>query len=158
LVETLAATRWRFNRLVTLENRLFDQELSRYNRDIEKEFTNIDGPGKLAWTLNKMVNTSKTPAHLLRYESQLNRTYDRALKQLKDLQSMQSAAPALAKPSRDSNGAVNPNIPKEIPESQNEPGEPSFSPQHPPVATPSDPPDPSNPPANREEGDDFLAA
>ena len=148
LVETLAATRWRMNRLVSLETHLFEQETIRNKQTIEKEFTGMDEAGKLAWTLNKMVNTSKTPAHLLRYESQLNRTYDRALKQLKDLQSMQNA---LAKPSRDSNGAVNPNTPKEIPQSPKEPGEPESSPLHPPEAPPSDQ-------QNPEEGDEILAA
>jgi hypothetical protein len=151
LVETLAATRWRLNRLVSLETHLFEQETIRNKQTIEKEFTGMDDAGKLAWTLNKMVNTSKTPAHLLRYESQLNRTYERALKQLKELQSMQSVQPALAKPSRDSNGAVISNTPKEIPQSPKEPGEPESSPLHPPEAPPSDP-------QNREEGDEILAA
>jgi hypothetical protein len=151
LVETLAATRWRTNRLVAMESRLFEQELARNLEAINQEFAGVDDTGKMAFALDKMVNTSKTPAHLLRYESQLNRTYDRALKHLKDLQSMQSAAPSLAKPNRDSNGAAIPNTPNHLPEVPNEPGEPSFSPQHPPETPPSDR-------QNSEEGDEILAA
>jgi hypothetical protein len=151
LVETLAATRWRMNRLVSLETHLFEQETIRNRQTIEKEFTGMDDDGKLAWTLNKMVNTSKTPAHLLRYEGQLNRTFDRALKQLKDLQSMQSAAPALEKPNRDSNGAAIPNSSNHLPELQNEPSEKRSSPQHPPKSPPSNQ-------QNPEEGDEIQAA
>jgi hypothetical protein len=147
LVEKMVATRWRFNRLVAVENRLFEQELARNIEAVDKEFTGFDDTGKMAFALDKMVNTSKTPAHLLRYESQLNRTYDRALKQLKDLQSMQTA---LAKPNRDSNGAAIPNTQNHLPELPNEPGDERFSPFHPPEAPLSD--------QNREEGDEILAA
>jgi hypothetical protein len=136
LVHTLAATRWRMNRLVSLETHLFEQETIRNKRTIEKEFTGMDDAGKLAWTLNKMVNTSKTPAHLLRYEGQLNRTFDRALKQLRELQSMQSAAPALGKPNRDRIGAVISNTPTHLPELQNEPGEEPSSPLNRPKSPP----------------------
>jgi hypothetical protein len=150
LVETLAATRWRFNRLMAMEVRLFEQELARNREAVDQEFTGVGETGKLAWTLDKMVNTSKTPAHLLRYESQLNRTYDRALKQLKDLQSMQSAA-ALAKPNRDSNGAAIPNSLNHLPEIPNEPNEASFSPLNPPKS-------PSPNQQSPAEGDEILAA
>ena len=90
------------------------------------------------------MNTSKTPAHLLRYESQLNRTYDRALKQLKDLQAMQSAA-------RPAPALVKPNTPTHLPEPPNEPGERVSSLLHPPEAPPAEA-------QNREEGVQILAA
>jgi hypothetical protein len=165
LVETLAATRWRMNRLVSMETGLFEQEMSRHDEAIEKEFTGLDGVGKLAWTFNKMANTGTSLALLLRYEGQLNRTYDRALKQLRSLQSMDPAAlpqsalsaslspptPPPPKPNRDCKGAVNPTTPNHLPEVQNEPAEPAFSPFHPYPATP---PAPVNP----EQGDQNLAA
>jgi hypothetical protein len=168
LVETLAAARWRMNRLVSMETGLFEQEMSRHDETIEKEFTGLDGAGKLAWTFNKMANTSNSLALQLRYEGQLNRTYDRAFKQLKDLQSMDQAAlppsaimaslspptPPPPKPNRDCKGAVNPNSSSHLPELQNEPAETTLSPVDPPAATPSHPIEPANP----EPGDEILAA
>jgi hypothetical protein len=158
LVETLAATRWRMNRLVAMENRLFEQEMSRHDETIDQEFTGLDGAAKLAWTFNKMANSGTSLALLLRYEGQLNRTYDRAFKQLMDLQSPRSALPAPAlqppKPNRDCQGAVNPNTPNHIRKLQNEPAEPTHSPVDPLVATPSHPIEPANP----EPGDEILAA
>jgi hypothetical protein len=151
LVETLAAARWRSNRLVAMESSLFEQEMARNREAVDQEFTGVDDTGKMAFALDKMVNTSKTPAYLLRYESQLNRTYDRALKQLKDLQAMQSAAQALAKANRDRIGAAIPNTPNQLPELPNEPGERAFSPLNPPKSRPLSP-------QNPEEGAEILAA
>jgi len=147
LVETLAATRWRMNRLLSVETRLFEQEISRHEETMGKEFTDLDGAGKLAWTFNKMANTGTSLTLLQRYESQLNRTYARALQQLHDLQSARTAAtpppPILAR--------VNPHPPNHLPELPNEPAEPVFLPVHRP---------PETPPAatNSGEGDEILAA
>jgi hypothetical protein len=153
-VETLAATRWRMNRLVSMETRLFEQETLRNEEAMEKEFTELDGAGELAWTFNKMANTSKTPALLLRYEGQLNRTYDRAFKQLRILQSTSPAALPPPEPSSDRQGVANRNTPNLLPELQNEPNESAFSPFHPPSAAPSNPVKPEIP----EAGGEILAA
>jgi len=160
LVETIAAARWRMNRLVSLETRLFEQEMSRHDEAMEKEFTGLDDAGKLAWTFNKMATTSTALAQLQRYEGQLNRTYDRAFKQLRSLQATRPAAlpppPVSAAlpppaPNRDCQGAVNPTTPSHLPELRNEPAKPAFSPFHPHPTTPSAPTQP-------EEGDEILAA
>jgi len=148
LVETLAAARWRMNRLVSLETRLFEQEMSRHDETIEKEFTGLDDAGKLAWTVNKMCNTSTTLALLQRYEGQLNRTYDRAFRQLRSLQSARQAA---LPPPATAPALVNPTTPSHLPELRNEPAKPAFSPFHPHPTTPSAPTQP-------EEGDEILAA
>jgi len=58
LVEAIAASRWRLNRLLQLETRLLEEE-----------------------------NLARALSVLARYEGQLNRTCDQALKQLENLQS-----------------------------------------------------------------------
>jgi hypothetical protein len=135
LVDTMAAARWRLNRLVTMESCLFEQELARTAKTIDEEFTGMDDTGKLAWTLNKMVNTSKTPAHLLRYESQLNRSYDLALKQLQTLQKMAQAAALEQRPNEPK--------PEVLPAGAPQPNEPSAPDTTPKTAFP-----PSTPPPN----------
>jgi hypothetical protein len=78
LVEAISATRWRIKRLMALEARLLEEE-------------------DLARALSVLV----------RYEGQLNRTHDRALKQLEDLQNNRprelKAAPAASFPKREPN-------------------------------------------------------
>ncbi len=87
LVETLASARWRLNRLVAIESKLFEKELVLQNREISKNFTEIDDEAKLACVFDHCASEGKSLAMLLRYEGQLNRTYDRAFKQLQILQS-----------------------------------------------------------------------
>jgi hypothetical protein len=108
LVETMAAARWRSNRLLSLETRLFEQEMSRHEETMEKEFTGLDGDGQLAWTLNKMASEGQSLALLIRYEGSLNRTYERALKQLQALQKTQGA------PASAGQAAEIPNEPKRV--------------------------------------------
>jgi hypothetical protein len=135
LVDTMAAARWRLNRLLAMESCLFEQELARNLEAIDKEFTGVDDTGKMAFTLDKMVNTSKTPAHLLRYESHLNRSYDQALKQLQTLQKMAQAAALEERPNEPK--------PAVLPADATQPNEPSA-----PETTPKTAFAPSTPPPN----------
>jgi hypothetical protein len=126
LVEALAATRWRSNRPGGHGEFVCSNKSSIVATD-------LDDTGKMAFTLNKIKDQQNSGA-LAALRKQLNRTYDRALKQLKDLQSMQNA---LGKPNRDSNGAAIPNTQNHLPELPNEPGKDRFPPLHPPETPPS---------------------
>jgi hypothetical protein len=93
LIETMAAARWRLNRLIAIESKLYEKELVLQHRDISKQFTEIDDEAKLACVFDHCANQGKSLAMLVRYEGQLNRTYDRAFKQLHALQKPQPPAP-----------------------------------------------------------------
>jgi hypothetical protein len=86
LVETMASARWRLNRLVAIETKLFEKEMVLRDAEISEQFMEIDGEGKLACVFERCANEGKSLAMLMRYEGQLNRTYDRAFKQLQILQ------------------------------------------------------------------------
>ena len=93
LVETMAAARWRLNRLVEIEAKLFEKEMVLRDDDIEKELSNMTEVEKLAWVFDHMANHSKSLAMQIRYEGSLNRSYERAFKQLQQLQSRQQNEP-----------------------------------------------------------------
>jgi hypothetical protein len=95
LVETMASARWRLNRLVAIESRLFEKEMVLHDAEISEQFKEIDGEGKLACVFDRCANEGKALAMLMRYEGQLNRTYDRAFRQLQVLQ--KSPPPAAPK-------------------------------------------------------------
>ena len=93
LIETMAAARWRLNRLVEIEAKLFEKEMVLRDDDIEKELSNMTEVEKLAWVFDHMANHSKSLAMQIRYEGSLNRSYERAFKQLQQLQSRQQNEP-----------------------------------------------------------------
>ena len=80
----------------------------------------LDEQEQLAWTFDHLANHNKSLQLLIRYEGNLNRTYERALKQLQVLQSMRGLAPAgVVRNEPDSPGpslCPQPNEPKEDPE------------------------------------------
>jgi hypothetical protein len=98
LVETMAAARWRLNRLVGMEATIFEKEMLICRKDMVKQFNNMSKPEELAWTFDHMANHGKGLQLLLRYEGQLNRTYDRALKQLQSLQKTNPPDPEVKVP------------------------------------------------------------
>jgi hypothetical protein len=87
LVEVMAISRWRLRRLLGIETHLFELQLSSRRKQIDAEFTNIDLDGRLAFVFERMSNTGNSLTLMLRYESSLNRSYEKALKQLLHLQS-----------------------------------------------------------------------
>jgi hypothetical protein len=93
LVETMAAARWRLNRLQEVEAKLFEKEMVLRDDDMEKELSNMNEVEKLAWVFDHLANHSKSLAMLIRHEGNLNGTYGRAFKQLQELQS-QPARPS----------------------------------------------------------------
>src|SRR5579872_297588 len=138
LVETMVAARWRMNRVFMIEGQLLEKEMALHRKEVEKRFSVIEPEGHLACAF-ETLSQGKTLSLYLRYEAQINRTYERAFKQLQQLQSRQPE-----KPSRDREGAEEiPNEPKPIlilpdprpsaliSDEQNEPEPPS-----PPESTP----------------------
>lgn len=87
LVETMAVARWRLRRIVTIETTLLGTEMVRRVEDIDDEFNAVDGDDRLAWVFQKLADEGKSLGLLVRYEGTLNRSYDRAFKQLLLLQS-----------------------------------------------------------------------
>jgi len=92
LVETMAAARWRLRRICALETALFSTELERHKEDMGPEYET--GEERLAWVFKRLAENSKSLAMLGRYEATLNRSYDRALKQLLLLQRQNEPKPA----------------------------------------------------------------
>jgi hypothetical protein len=87
LVEVMAIARWRLRRLLSIETHLFELEMVRRCRKIDAEFKGMDHDDRLAFVFQKMSDTGNSLTLLLRYEGSLNRSYDKALKQLLQLQS-----------------------------------------------------------------------
>jgi len=92
LVQTMAAARWRLRRICSIETTLLDKEMTRNAKDIRREFNNPDDAGRLAWVFRDLADHGQSLALLMRYEGALNRSYDRAFKQLHMLQSARRRA------------------------------------------------------------------
>jgi len=93
LIETMAAARWRLNRLQEIEANLFEKEMVLRASEMAKELKEMTEGEKLAWVFDRMANQGKSLAMQIRYEGQLNRSYERAFKQLQQLQSKQQNEP-----------------------------------------------------------------
>ena len=86
LIQAMAAARWRLQRMCSIETALLSTEIVRCNEDIDEEFENMHDVDRLAWVFQKLADHGQTLALLMRYEGALNRSYDRAFKQLLLLQ------------------------------------------------------------------------
>jgi hypothetical protein len=87
LVEAMATARWRLRRLLAIETHLFDLEMLRRRDEIDDAFTGMDPEDRLAFAFQKLADTGNSLALLIRYEGSLNRSFDKAFKQLQQLQS-----------------------------------------------------------------------
>ena len=125
LVETIAAARWRLNRLVDMEATILEKEMLLRRQDMAKIFKTISEAEKLAWVFDHMANNGKGLQLLLRYEGQLNRTYDRALKQLQSLQKTNPPDSEVQVPNEPKLALIPaPNTPQTAPEIVEEPVQP----------------------------------
>ena len=88
LVRSLAIARWRLSRVALLESNLFENELCLSEEDIDKEYTEIDGPGRLAFVFQKLADDGHALTLLMRYESSLTRVYERTFKHLLTIQKL----------------------------------------------------------------------
>ena len=83
----MAIARWRLRRLLAIEAHLFDLEMVRRRDEIDHQFNGTGPDDRLAFVFQKLSNVGNSLTLLIRYEGSLNRTYDKALKQLLLLQS-----------------------------------------------------------------------
>ena len=90
LVSNLAVTRWRLARVAAIETNLFDNELSRAEKEIDEEFSEITDLGKLAHVFGKLADHSQSLSLLIRYENSLTRTCDRIFKHLLTIQKLRN--------------------------------------------------------------------
>jgi hypothetical protein len=95
LVDVMAIARWRLRRLLAIEAHLFDQEI--LNRSDEIKYRSKRKPmeqeDRLAFVFQTLADNGNSLTLLLRYEGSLNRTFDKALKQLLQLQSTRPPTP-----------------------------------------------------------------
>ncbi|HXP88106.1 MAG TPA: hypothetical protein VN841_25470 [Bryobacteraceae bacterium] len=94
LVETMAAARWRLNHLQEIEATPFDKEMVVRVKETNKQLADLTEVEKLTWVFDRVANHSKSLAMLIRYEGSLNRSYERAFKQLQQLQRQVAQASA----------------------------------------------------------------
>jgi hypothetical protein len=92
LVEVMVIARWRLRRLLAIEFHLFDTEMVRREKQIDQEF-NLDDAARLAYVFQKMADNGQSLALIIRYEGAINRSYDRAFKQLQILQAGRQLPP-----------------------------------------------------------------
>jgi hypothetical protein len=95
LVETMAASRWRLRRILAIEAHQFDLEILDSKDQIKRmsKMKPMEQVDRLALVFQSLSNNGNSLTLLLRYEGSLNRTYDKALKQLLLLQSTRQPAP-----------------------------------------------------------------
>ena len=113
LVQTMAAARWRLRRISTIETTLLNNEMTRRAKDCRRELNNPDDLARLAWVFQKLADNGQSLALLMRYEGALNRSYDRAFKQLLLLQAHRPR-PNEPKPAQ-AKDHPQPNEPKPVP-------------------------------------------
>ena len=95
LVEALASTRWRLTRIAIMEAGLYTIELER-QRDVHDLFYKPESLDyRCADIFKHLAATGPSLTQLLRYETTLNRTYDRTLNQLEHLQATRPPAPTV---------------------------------------------------------------
>jgi hypothetical protein len=89
LVDVMAIARWRLRRLLAIEAHLFDLEILDSKDQIKRlsKMKVVEQEDRLAMVFERLGNNGNSLTLLLRYEGSLNRTYDKALKQLLLLQS-----------------------------------------------------------------------
>ena len=94
LVQAMAIARWRLNRIVGIETNMFSNDMVRMQDYIPSKLTNrkdMQEDDRLAWSFKSLADGNSL-AMLLRYEATLTRTYDRAFKQLDQLQRTRKSA------------------------------------------------------------------
>jgi hypothetical protein len=92
LVQTMVAARWRLRRICNIETILLANEMVRRAEDIDEEFTDMHDIDRLAWVFQRLADHAQSLALVVRYEGALNRSHDRAFKQLQMLQSARHRA------------------------------------------------------------------
>ena len=95
LVDVMAIARWRLRRLLAIEAHLFDLEIRERKDQIKLRSKQkpMEQEDRLAFVFQRLGDQGNSLTLLLRYEGSLNRSYDKALKQLLLLQSANPKPP-----------------------------------------------------------------
>jgi hypothetical protein len=124
LADTMAAARWRLRRISRIETTLLDREQIEIENAIAAGFAGGgDFDSHLASAFDRMANTQKTPALLIRYERHLTRIYEIARKELQILQKSRLTRASAGEPRKVQNEPKSEPIPAPRPRlvPQNEP-------------------------------------
>ena len=92
LVHAMAVARWRLRRTAAIETLLLNNEMLRLSDAIDADFErhafiDVEPIDRVTFAFQKLADNSPSLSLLLRYEGTLNRSHDRAFKQLQILQS-----------------------------------------------------------------------
>jgi len=102
LVEQIVMAAWRLARLRTLESGLFQLRLADDAKNIERDYERLSQRARLAYLFLRDVRGPNALATLGRYEARVERSFYRALRELKRLQSAkQSQIPPEPQPQQD---------------------------------------------------------
>jgi hypothetical protein len=134
LVEEMVAAKWRQRRMWGVETAAYDLRMEQQEAKVAVDCINIHAAGRQCIAIDSLINEANTVALYLRYESRMNRTYDRAFTRLEKLKNSQNEP----NPDSEQNEPFGPNSEAQIEQSQPDPivqgSNPSCSPE------PSEPP------------------
>lgn len=139
MVEAMAAARWRLRRLIGIETDILTRELGERTAYMDRYDVTPDPHARIAFVFQKLADNTHSLALLARYESSLNRVYDRAFKQLQMLQSerRRQAQQSEARQQNEPTAAADPPRPAPPTPAETAPNPPQ--PQTPPSPGPREP-------------------
>jgi len=85
LIEQMAVSKWRQQRMWTAESASFDLTMDRQEKEVAKEFKAIDGPTRLCLAFHSAADRGSL-ALFHRYETALRRSWERAFDRLQSMQ------------------------------------------------------------------------
>jgi hypothetical protein len=90
LVEEMVAAKWRQRLMWAVETSSYELKMERQEAQVAKEFVRIHAAGRQCIAIDTLINESKTVTTYIRYESRMNRIYDRAFTRLQELKKSQN--------------------------------------------------------------------
>ena len=90
LVKEMVAATWRQQRMWKVETAAYDLKMEKQEKEVEKEFLEIDAAGRQSIAINALIEESKAVTTYIRYESRMVRIYDRAFTRLQQLKNSQN--------------------------------------------------------------------
>ncbi|HYP09647.1 MAG TPA: hypothetical protein VER03_25710 [Bryobacteraceae bacterium] len=91
-VEDIAGAKWRLRRLRFIETGLFDLEMDQQADDFAAGYDDADESIRQALAFKSLADNSRSLALLSRYETRLERAYQRAVQALKELRAQTAAS------------------------------------------------------------------
>jgi hypothetical protein len=92
-VEQMVAAKWRIRRAWSIEAAIYDLEIDRQAPGVEEEFETITHASRAALAYMEIGKSSGALANLSRHEARLERSYERALNNLRKTQQLRRAEP-----------------------------------------------------------------